>query len=66
MAHLTAVGALHLGPVLGLGAVTREMTLLLAVAASDHVGVARLITLLRNVICRTAVTARTSFGVGTL
>ena len=66
MAHLTTVGALHLGPVLGLGAVAREMTLLLAVAAGDHVGVARLITLLRDVIFGAAVTARTSFGVGTL
>lgn len=69
MTHLTTVGTLHLGPILRLGTIAGEMALLLAVAASDGIGVARLVTLFRNVIRRTAVmagTRATSFDVRTL
>lgn len=50
MTKLLTVLALDLGPVLGLWAVTREMAQLLAVAASDIVGVARLVALLGDVV----------------
>lgn len=46
MAHLVAIAALHLAPIFGLRAVTREVTDFLAVAAGNVIRVAWLITLL--------------------
>ena len=69
VAELLTVLALDLRPVLGLWAIAREVTLVLAVAARDVVRVARLITLLGHVILRTAVatgTRRTSLNVRAL
>ena len=57
MPEFLTVLALDLRPVLGLRAVAREMTLLLAVAASNVFRVARLVTLLRHVVLRAAVAA---------
>jgi hypothetical protein len=48
--HLAAAATLGLGPVLGLGAFLREVTSLLAVAAENVVGVARLIALFGDVV----------------
>lgn len=66
---MLAVLTLHLGPVLRLGAFTREVSLLLAIAAGDVVGVARLVTLLCDVVLRATVAAcsrRTRFDIWTL
>jgi hypothetical protein len=64
--HLTAVAALDFGPVLGFGALLGKVTDLLAVTASDGIGVARLITLLGHVVGGATVAARTSGDVGAL
>ena len=69
MAHLAAVVALDLGPVLRLGTIAREVALLLAVAALRLVGVARLVTILGDMILGIAVAASartTGFDVRTL
>lgn len=69
MAHLPAVGALDLGPILRLRAVSGEMALLLAIAASNVVRVTRLFAILSYVILGATVAAstrRTSFDIGTL
>lgn len=57
VAKLLAILTLDLRPVLGLRAISREVALLLTVAASDKIGVARLIAFLGYVILRSAVTA---------
>jgi hypothetical protein len=66
MTELLAVAALDLGVVPRLGAITREVTLLLAVAARSVVGVLGLIALLGDVVLRAAVVAGTLSDVGAL
>jgi hypothetical protein len=61
-----AVLALHLAPVLGLGAIAGEMADFLAVTASHGCRVTRLVTLLGHVVGGTAVAASAGFGCGTL
>lgn len=67
--HLATVLTLDLGPILRLRAIAGEMTLLLAVAAGNIVGVKGLVALLRDMILGTTVaasTSRTSLNVGTV
>jgi putative effector of murein hydrolase LrgA (UPF0299 family) len=66
MTELLAVAALDLGVVPRLGAITREVTLLLAVAARSVVRVLGLIALLGDVVLRAAVVAGTLSDVGAL
>jgi hypothetical protein len=66
MTELLTVLALYFGPISGLWAVLGEMALLVAVAASNVVGVTRLITLLCDVVLRTAVATRALGNVGAL
>lgn len=57
MTHITAVGALDLGPVLRPRAFLREVACLLTVAAGDCIGITRLIALLGDVVFGAAVAA---------
>ena len=69
MTEFLAVLTLHLRPILWLRAIAREVALFLTVAAGNVVWITGLITLLRDVIFRAAVTACsgwTSLNVGTL
>jgi hypothetical protein len=66
VAHLIAVVAFDLGPVLGFGTVAREVTGLFAVAADSFVWILRLIAFLGHMLCGVAVAASTSGSVGTL
>jgi hypothetical protein len=66
VAHLLAVLALDLGPVLGLRAVTGEMAGLLAVAAQDLVRVLGLGAVLGHVVFAVAVAASALGDVRTL
>jgi len=64
--HLLAVVTLDLGPVLGLRAVAREVTGLLAVAAEGFVRVLGLITVLGHMLGGVTVSAGPGGNVGTL
>jgi polyferredoxin len=66
MTELLTVVALNLGPILGLRAVPREMTELLAVAALLLVGVLWLWALLGKVVLGVTVAAGTLGDVGAL
>jgi len=64
--HLLAVVALDLGPILGLGAIAREVTSLLAVAAESFVRVLGLVTVPGHVLRGVTVSAGAGDDVGTL
>ena len=66
MTHLLAVVALDLGPILGLGAIAREVTSLLAVAAESFVRVLGLVTVPGHVLRGVTVSAGAGDDVGTL
>ena len=66
VSKLLTVATLNLGPVFRLGAITREMSCLLAVPAGNVVRVLGLITLLGHVILGTAVAAGALLDVGAL
>ena len=61
-----AVVALDLGPILGLGAIAREVTSLLAVAAEGFVRVLGLVAVLGHVVGGVTVSAGAGGDVGTL
>lgn len=66
MSHVTTVAALDPGVVTRLGAIPREMTNQITVAALSLVGVFRLIAVLGNVLSRVAVTAGSRRNVRTI
>ena len=69
MASLSTSRARNFGPVLRLAAVTRKVTLLVAVTTGDEFRIARLVTIFSQVVLRTTIATSTwslSFDVWTL
>ncbi len=69
MTHFVAVAAFDFAPILWFRAIAREMTLLLTVAASNVIRIARLITLLSYMVLRPTVATGprgACFDIGTL